>query len=66
MGRYNREHWKEVWRDGYPTKERNLEIYKAREQGKTFASIGRHYGITTERARQIWRKVKRTVDRIGE
>lgn len=60
------EHLKEVWRDGYPTKERNLEIYRAREDGETFVSIGKRYGICTERARQIWRRVKRIVEHKGE
>lgn len=60
------EQWKEVWQNGYATKDRNLEIYKAREQGETFASIGKRYNICTERARQIWKKVKRIVERRGE
>lgn len=59
-------HREEVWQDGYATKERNLDIYKARENGATFVSIGKHYGISTVRARQIWKKVKRIVEHKGE
>ncbi len=60
------EHWEEVWKEGYATKERNLDIYKARENGATFVAIGKHYDISTERARQIWKRTKRIVERIGE
>lgn len=70
MSRYNNSYnnglWKKVWQDGYPTKDRNIEIYKARENGETLDSIGKRYGISKERVRQIWRKVKRTVERLGE
>ncbi len=60
------EHLNKVWEDGYATKERNLDIYKARENGATFVAIGKHYDISTERARQIWKKVKRIVEHKGE
>lgn len=33
--------------------ERNLAVYKARMAGKTYAEVGRMFGISLERARQI-------------
>lgn len=64
--RERRDHLSEVWREGYPTKERNLEIYMARQEGLTYKAIGDKYGITSERAIQICRKVKRCIERYGE
>lgn len=34
-------------------KQRDKEIYEARQKGETYTSIGRRYGISTERVRQI-------------
>lgn len=55
-------HWEAVWQNGFTTKERNIDIYKAREQGETFVSIGKRYGLSTERVRQIWKKTKRIIE----
>lgn len=33
---------------------RDLEIYKLREEGSTYAAIARAYGLTSQTARAIW------------
>jgi DNA-directed RNA polymerase sigma subunit (sigma70/sigma32) len=38
---------------------RNLEIFAARDAGETLASIGKRYGITFERVRQICAREER-------
>tara|TARA_R110000796_G_scaffold96823_1_gene203472 strand:+ start:2916 stop:3059 length:144 start_codon:yes stop_codon:yes gene_type:complete len=44
------------------TKERNAEIYRLRtEEHMTLAAIGRRYGVTRERIRQIVKKIKNDV-----
>jgi DNA-directed RNA polymerase sigma subunit (sigma70/sigma32) len=39
--------------------ERNADIYEMREAKITFTEIARKFGITRERARQVYRKEKR-------
>ena len=41
---------------------RGRDIYQMREAGATFSSIADKWGISTERARQIYLKVKRQLD----
>lgn len=38
------------------TAERNNSIYQERQSGATFKALGIKYGVTTERARQIYLK----------
>lgn len=40
--------------DYFTSKERNMEIYKRRKDGATFKTIAEEFGISTERARQIF------------
>lgn len=40
---------------------RNLEIYKKRQQGNTYSSIAREYNITPGRAREIVRQLDRLI-----
>ena len=54
-----------VWNQGYPTKKRNLEIHKAREEGQTFKDIADKYGITSMRVIQIYRKIDRCIKEYG-
>lgn len=35
---------------------RNRRIYELHEEGKKFSEIGELYGITRQRAREIWRR----------
>ena len=39
--------------------ERNREIVQMRSEGKTLKAVGEHFGITTERVRQILRQEER-------
>lgn len=41
---------------------RNMRIYKLRNSGATFKQIGESFSISTERARQIYRKTKHRVE----
>lgn len=44
------------------TKKRNLEIMKRREAGETFANLGKAFGISGSRARQIAIVTKRKLE----
>lgn len=39
-------------------KERNLAVYRMRMEGKTFREISEEYGLSVERARQIFLNIK--------
>lgn len=38
---------------------RDIEIFRLREEGKTYSEIAERYGISTSRARQIYNRVQR-------
>ena len=44
------------------TAERNNSIYQERQSGATFKALGIKYGVTTERARQIYLKQARRAE----
>ena len=42
--------------------ERNLAIYKARRAGRTLNDVGKEFGVTQERVRQIWFQGERILE----
>ena len=41
--------------------DREVYIYKRRQEGQTFESLGKHFGITRERVRQIYQKTLKKI-----
>lgn len=39
-------------------RKRNLKLYKERQKGKTFQQLGEMFGITHQRAQQIYNKIR--------
>lgn len=53
-------------RDNPAQRQRYELVEKLREEGHTYAAIGHVLGVTAERVRQMWNKVRRVKQRGGE